>query len=199
MGSSTILDILSSLIIAGFLLLMVTHMNGSLVYSNYTTTNDLTVQENLVSLVRMIEDDFRRIGYCREYVKIPDPSKAIIDAGRHNIKFQTDLLNVGNVDTLEYAVGTPSGLTGTLNPRDFYLHRDVNNLRKSGISLGVTKFDFVYFDAQGDSLGFPIENPNEIYEIQLSVLLESPYAYDTTYSFAFWRQLRLAARNLKNR
>ncbi|MBI5020852.1 MAG: hypothetical protein HZB59_05400 [Ignavibacteriales bacterium] len=199
MGSSTILDILSSIIIAGFLLLMVIHMNSSLVYSNYTTTNDLTVQENLVSLVRMIEDDFRRIGYCREYTKVPDPSKAILGAGRHNIKFQTDLLNVGNVDTLEYSIGTISGLTGTPNPRDMYLFRDINNRRGSGISLGVTKFDFVYFDAQGDSLPFPISNPNAIYEIQLSVLLESPYAYDTTYSFAFWRQLRLAARNLKNR
>jgi hypothetical protein len=199
MGSSTILDILSSIIIAGFLLLMVTRLNGTLVESSYTASSDLTVQENLVALVRIIEEDFRKIGYCKDPAKIPDPSKSILAADQHSITFLTDVDNNAAVDTLRYYVGTTAALTSTTNPRDMMLYRVINNQPSQGFSLGVTKFNFLYYDALADSLSFPIDNPNAIYSMRLSVLLESPFAYDQNYSFAYWRQLRLAARNLKNR
>lgn len=199
MGHSTIFDVISSIIIGGVLLIIITQLYGTVAENTYTNTSDLTVQENLVALVRIIENDFRKIGYCSDPSKIPDPSKSIITAHEHSISFRTDVDNDGVVDTLRYSTGLPSGLTSTPNTRDKFLYRVVNNQSSTGISLGVVKFDFLYYNAVGDSLSFPISNPNEIYAMRLSVLLESPYAYDTTYTYAYWRQLRLAARNLKNR
>jgi len=199
MGHSTIFDVISSIVIGGFLLIIITQLYGTVAENTYANTSDLTVQENLVALVRIIENDFRKIGYCSDPSKIPDPSKSILTADEHSISFRTDVENDGVVDTLRYSTGLPSGLTSTPNPRDKFLYRVVNNMSSTGISLGVVKFDFLYYNAIGDSLSFPISNPNEIYAMRLSMLLESPYAYDTTYTYAYWRQLRLAARNLKNR
>lgn len=199
MGHSTIFDVISSIVIGGFLLLIITQLYGTVAENTYTNASELTVQENLVALVRIIENDFRKIGYCSDPVKIPDPSKSILTADEHSISFRTDVDNDGFVDTMKYLTGLPSGLTSTPNPKDKFLYRIVNNQPSQGISLGVVRFDFLYYNALGDSLSFPISNPNEIYAMRLSVLLESPYAYDTTYTYAYWRQLRLAARNLKNR
>jgi len=199
MGHSTIFDVISSIVIGGFLILIISQLYGTVAENTFTNTSELTVQENLVALVRIIENDFRKIGYCADPSKIPDPSKSIITATEHSISFKTDENNDGVLDTLSYMTGLPSGLTSTPNPRDKLLYRSVSNQPTIPISLGVVKFDFLYYNALGDSLNFPISNPNEIYAMRLSVLLESPYAYDTTYTYAYWRQLRLAARNLKNR
>ncbi len=199
MGHSTIFDVISSIIIGGFLLIIITQMYANVSENTYTNTNELTVQENLVALVRIIETDFRKIGYCSDPSKIPDPSKSITSADEHSIAFKTDVDNNGVVDIIRYSTGLPSALTTTPNPRDRLIYRTVNGTASNGISLGVVIFDFMYFNAIGDSLNFPISNPNEIYAMRLSVLLESPYAYDTSYTYAYWRQLRLAARNLKNR
>jgi len=199
MGQSTIFDVISSIVIGGFLLIIITQMYANVSENTYNNTNDLIVQENLVALVRIIETDFRKIGYCADPSKIPDPSKSILSADEHSISFKTDVDNDGIVDILRYSTGLPSGLTTTPNPRDRLIYRTVNGTASYGISLGVVIFDFMYFNAIGDSLSFPITNSNEIYAMRLSVLLESPFAYDTTYTYAYWRQLRLAARNLKNR
>jgi hypothetical protein len=199
MGTSTIIDIIGSFVIAGFLLLMVNNLNGTVTATAFTTTSDLIVQQNMTTLVRIIEEDFRRIGYCKDPMKIPDPTKSIRSADQHSIEFLTDVNNDGFVDTVKYSIGTTAGLTSTPNPRDMLLYRTVNKAATTGYSLGVTKFDFLYYNAQADSMTFPITTPSAIYAIRLSILLESPFAYDTIYSYAYWRQLRLAARNLKNR
>jgi hypothetical protein len=199
MGHSTIFDVISSIIIGGFLLMIITQMYANVSENTFNNTNDLVVQENLVALVRIIETDFRKIGYCADPTKIPDPTKSILSADEHSISFRTDVNNDGNVDILRYSTGLASGLTSTPNPRDKLIYRTINGTGSNGINLGVVVFDFMYYNALGDSLSFPIGNPNEIYAMRLSVLLESPYAYDTTYTYAYWRQLRLAARNLKNR
>jgi hypothetical protein len=66
-------------------------------------------------------------------------------------------------------------------------------------NLGVTQFRLVYFDALGDTLPPPITSPGLITSVEINLTVESVAAYDTAYSSAFWRQIRLVARNLKNR
>jgi hypothetical protein len=59
-----------------------------------------------------------------------------------------------------------------------------------------------YFNALGDTIAFPITVPGEIYTMQINVTVENTAAYGNNYSAdrsAFWRQIRLAARNLRNR
>jgi len=199
MGHSVIFDIIGSFIIAGFLMLMIINLDRTIVESTYTTTNDLMVQTNMTTLVRIIESDFRKIGFCASPDKIPDPSKSILQAGAHSIKFISDVDNNGAVDTVNYFVGDTSSCRSTPNPRDMMLYRKVNSQSAKPYNLGVTKFDFLYYDALTDSLTFPIAAPSSVYSMRLSILLESQYAYDTTFSYSYWRQLRLAARNLRNR
>ena len=151
------------------------------------------------NIVDILERDFRKIGYCADPNNIPDPSKSILSATAHSISFIADLDKDGKVDTLEYYVGLPTSLTSTPNPRDMLLYRVVNHHQVQSIDIGLTKFDFLYFDAQQDSLDFPIATASAIYSIRLSILLESSHAYDSLYAYAYWRQLRLAAVNLKNR
>jgi hypothetical protein len=68
-----------------------------------------------------------------------------------------------------------------------------------GVNLGVTQFNLKYFDVFGNQLNFPITVPGEVHTMQIDITVEDVAAYDQKYSSAFWRQIRLAAKNLRNR
>ena len=199
MGFSTLLDIISSFIIGGFLLLIIWRLHESATRNTYINAGELVVQRNLVEVVGLLEYDFRKIGYCSDWTKIPDPSKAIIEAKPDSISFLTDVDKDGNVDTLKYYLGSTAELASTENPRDRMLYRVVNNETPKGSNLGITQFELLYFDVIGDTIQQPILIPGEINTMQINVRVENTAAYDTNYSNAFWRQIRLAARNLRNR
>jgi hypothetical protein len=198
MGSSTILDIVGSFVIAGFLLMLVLGLYGTISNSVFVTNNELMVQTSLVTIVTMMENDFRLLGYCKDPIKVADPTLSIKSATRHSIKFITDVNNTGNLDTMTYTVGDTSGAHMTANPRDMLLLRIING-KTQAMSLGITQFDFKFYNVLGDSIPTPVPDPKEIYTMELSLKIESPAAYDTTYSYAYWRQLRLTSRNLRNR
>jgi len=199
MGSSTILDILGSLLIGGMIIVSIITVNGNLAKINYNYGSEMRVQENLVTLVTLIEQDFRRIGYCAIPLKFPDPTKALLLATKNSIKFIGDYNADGNLDTIYYYLGDTSTARFTKNPHDKLLYKKINSGNPTWYSLGVVTFDFTYYDAQADSLAFPISTPSQVYSFRLSVLLQSPEAYDTNYQYAYWRQLRLSAINLRNR
>ncbi|MEJ2618221.1 MAG: hypothetical protein P8Z35_24910 [Ignavibacteriaceae bacterium] len=46
---------------------------------------------------------------------------------------------------------------------------------------------------------FPITSPGAITSMEINIAVENTAGYDNKYSSVFWRQIRLAARNLKNR
>lgn len=199
MGFSTLLDILGSTIAGGMLLMILFRLNDAAVQNSYNYTADLIVQQNLVEVITLLEYDFKKIGYCKDWTKIPDPSRAIIHADSTDIKFLTDVDNDGNVDTMRYYVGQPSGLADTPNPRDRMLYRVVNNSTPASANLGVTQFNLRYFDALQQQLSLPITNLSQIQTIQLNITVESSYSYANDYSKVFWRQIRLSAKNLRNR
>ena len=78
MGVSTILDIVGSMIVGGILLLTLFRMNSNATQNTYNFSGELTVQENLVTTVEVLEYDFRKIGYCENPFNIPNPSRAIL-------------------------------------------------------------------------------------------------------------------------
>lgn len=199
MGFTTILDVIGSMIIGGFLMLILYRTNSAAVENTYNNGSDLTVQENLAAIVEVLENDFRKIGYCSDWTKIPDPTKAIIYADSTSIKFLTDINNTGNVDTLYYYLGPTSDLAGTPNPNDRCLYRIVDGVKTSSANLGITEFSLLYFGALGDTLSLPITVPGEIASMQITIRVENSEAYNYQYVDAFWRQIRLAARNLRNR
>ena len=208
MGFSTILDILGSTLIGGMLLLILFRVNDATVENNYMYGGELVVQQNLVAVVELLEFDFRKIGYCEDWTKLANPLEYIISADSNSIKFKTDLDSDGVVDSLWYYSGPVSELSGTPNPRDKLLYRVENDETPIGTNLGVTMFELVYYDALGNKLSTPVASPDLIQMIEINIRVEDVYGYDTAndgkedldmYASAFWKQIRLAARNLKNR
>jgi len=98
-----------------------------------------------------------------------------------------------------YYVGPTSELTGTPNPNDRKLYRVLNSDSPKSANLGITEFKLTYYNALGNQISFPIAQPGEIFTMQIDIVVENTAAYDEQYSSAFWRQIRLAARNLRNR
>jgi hypothetical protein len=102
----------------------------------------------------------------------------------------------------------------TPNPNDRILYRVVNNGQPKGANLGITLFDMKFFAANGtpydDTLAFPIPAAQlgSISAMRITIQVENLAAttlryntakFDNQYSSAFWRQVRLVSRNLKNR
>ena len=199
MGISVLLDILGSTVIGGILMMNLFQINNTAVENNYTGNGELIAQTNLSTIVQVLEYDFRKIGYCADWQKIPIPTQAIISADSTSIKYLTDVDSDGNVDSMYYYLGPTSELTETPNPRDRLLYRVVNNEAPVSVNLGVTEFSLCFFDVLGNLISFPITVPGEIYTMQIDITVEDVAAYDEQYSTAFWRQIRLAAKNLRNR
>ena len=213
MGTSTIFDIVTSTVIGGLLLLMALRLNAQAIETNAIYQGNLNLQEGLVALVDIVEFDFRKIGYCRDFTKINPPNTAIVSADSNSIKFLTDIpsnpndMGDGVVDTVFYYLG--SAATNPNNPRERQLYRVVNGQATTGWNLGVTRFAMRYFDALGDTIQFPISDPKLIYTLEVNLSLESPapltkIQYRDSVSAqedfkVYWKQIRLASRNLRNR
>ena len=199
MGFSTLLDILGSIIIGGLILLILFRLNTSATSNLYNNTSEANVQSAMISVGTVLEDDFRKIGYCKDWTKIPDPTKAILFADTSSIKFLADLSNTGSVDTVYYYLGPTSELLNTPNPWDRLLYRVINNETPKSSNVGITEFKLTYFDSFGNVLSTPVNPPGQIQKMQIDLRVENTEPVDSTYVVAFWRQLRLTARNLQNR
>jgi len=215
MGSQTILDLIASTMVFGSLLLIVLRINTGNAENIQMYQGDLLVQQNLVEITRLLEYDFKKIGYCKDPTKIPNPSLAIRYADSVKIKFLTDFPTTadpqgdGILDSLTYYVGPTSEASATPNPYDRLLYRVENNSTPRGVNLGVTQFELKYFDAFRDSIPSPVTNCGLIQYMQITIevqnlaaadtLIVNKAAFDRPYQSAFWRQVRLVAKNLRNR
>ncbi len=201
MGFSTLLDVVGSVIIGGLILLILFRLNNSATANLYNSYSEATVQQSIVSVVQVLESDFRKIGYCKDWNKIPDPTKAILYADTSKFVFITDIDNDGNVDTLDYYLGPTSALSNTPNPRDRLLYRVVNNETPKSANVGLTEFKITYFNSLGDTIKtLPLtSNTGQIHTIQIDVETQNSEAMDSTYVTSFWRQIKLSAKNLQNR
>ncbi len=199
MGFSTILDILGSMILGGILLTMLNNMNEREVEITMVYGNDKLLQIEVVQLANLIEQDFRKIGYCEDPTKITDSTNLIISADTSSIKFITDTNRDGNLDTLEYFLSDTSALSFTKNPRDRILYRKLNSNAPLNVSSNITNFYLRYFDALNYEIPSPVANPKAINYMEISFKIEDSEAYNEEYSQAYWQQVRLTSRNLRKR
>jgi hypothetical protein len=217
MGFSTLIDILGSSLIGGLILIILFRMNDASVESHYLSSGEFIIQSNLVAIVDLLEHDLRKIGYCEQWEKIPNPAEAIIEATDTSITFLTDVaiskqvqIGDGNVDVLRYWIGKPtdSEVAGTPNPKDRLLYRQVNSDPPMSANLGLTQFNLQYFDNFGNKItSMPSVPPLGIITMQIDITVESTASYGDeaekdVYSkdrSAFYRQIRLAAPSLGNR
>jgi hypothetical protein len=206
MGASTWLDIIGSTIIGGILLLMALRLNVSAKEYSSAYYASYLLQSNLLTLVVMIEDDFKHIGYCKN-PRLLTTANAIAVADSNRISFRTDINNTGNVNTITYWTGPTSELTSTPNPNDFYLYRRVDNNTPTQWNLGLTQFLIKYWDNQNtpDSMSYAkaMASPGAIRVTDLTIKLESPYKstqqymMDTSEYQLFWRELRMTSAAFK--
>ncbi len=200
MGFNTIIDIIGSMLVGGLMLIILFRLNNSATSTLYNSNSELIVQQEMVSEVEVLESDFRKIGYCKDWKKIPDPRKAILYADSNSIKFLTDVNNDGVVDSIYYYTGPTSELSNTPNKRDRLLYRVVNNNVPKSSNVGITKFTLKYYDALNNTINqSPVTLPALISSIQIDIQFENSEAWDSVYTVAFWRQIKLTARNLSNR
>lgn len=199
MGIASIFDLIGSVIIGGVLLITLIKINDSATRNTYGFTGELVVQENLVTTVEVLEYDFRKIGYCEDPFAIPNTKRAILYADSTDITYLTDVDFDGIPDTMRYYLGPTSELSHTPNPNDRMLYQEINGDR-AGVNLGITLFKLKYFGALGEELSLPRSfPPTGIFSMQIDIRIENTSAYDEEYRYAFWRQIRLASRNLENR
>jgi hypothetical protein len=199
MGTSTMIDIMGAIIIGGFLLLNILSFQGRTTEQMYYFNDDVIVQRHLADVSGIIEHDFRKIGYCADPMRLPDPSQAILAADSTSITFLSDYDANGTPDTVRYALGPINALTSTPNPRDRVLVRSISGTGGQRVEHACTAFRLIYYNALNALIPFPITTPREIYMIQIAVAVESPSAYHEDYPVAYWQQFRLASRNLRNR
>ena len=200
MGFTTLLDILGATIIGGILLITLFRIQDNTIENFFYYNSDLILQSNLLDVIEVVEADLRRIGYCAIPENFPDPTKAIISADSVSIRFLSDTNLDGIMDTVYYVCGPTSQLASTSNPNDKLLYRYINGSSASVYGVGaVTQFQLRYFGALGNELTIPISDLGAIVTMQVSIMVESPDAYAQNYSNAYWRQVRLASRNLTAR
>lgn len=217
MGSQTILDLIASSVMFSTMLLIAIRLNvnSSDVMQGYR--GDVLVQQNLVDVVTLLEYDFRKIGYCQDPTTLTSLPSLITYADTSRITFVTDVSTPSNPkgdgtpDYISYYVGSESEAANTPNPRDRLLYRVVNNETPKGINLGVTSLKFKYFkyNKQQMTTPVPVGNLGEIFRIEINVTCENLMAFSASqyagtmdssnYQSAYWKQVRLVARNMNLR
>ena len=207
MGSATLIDIIGSMLVGGLLLLVALRMNDSATMQTFQSQENLTVQQNLTSLIQNLEFDFRKIGY-RAGGNAPPTDSCIIYGRSDSIAFLSDINDNGTLDTVIWYI-EKSPIKGCPNPNVRMLVRET---KSNGVwsvdsaNLGVTAFSIAYYETfktQLDSTKLPYKlgTPSPPVLMQLTLMLQPVAAYDTAYSsnFAFWTRTRLVSRNLTSR
>jgi len=193
---STLIDVIGSSIIGGFLLL--------LLFNVFDTTNeyfishgdDLIVQQNLTSVAGILEWDLRKMGFM-----VPESELSILKADSTDLKFKGDIDKNFVVDTVEFYLGPTSDLLVTQNPDDRFVYRKLNGLPVKGAKVGVvTNFEFEYLDQDGNT----VSDLSSIKMIRINMKVENAAVYGndpnpikTKYRTAIWQQTRLVSRNLR--
>ncbi len=200
----TLLDLLSSTLFGGVLLMIILNAND-IASENYSKYNgDELVQEMLVSTARLIEGEFRNMGFG-----VSDTQKTVMYADTSRIAFLcAEPNNVSVIDTIKYRLGPTSELIRTMNELDRYLYRQVSNTPEMRVGV-VTVFKLNYMTLTGDTLTTPVptDRLSEIHVVEVSMEVQNPYAVSrkraqiapgertALYSSSLWQQTRLASQN----
>jgi hypothetical protein len=203
---SVMLDLIGSVVIAGFVILMGLRLNETISGSADSTMASLNVQESMAEIVRNVEYDFRKIGF-----NVSDPRTSIVLADSTHIRFIADMDRDGVIDTVEWYVGPPLATLPNPNVRVLYRSLTDHSGAWSGggaAGLGVTQFHLNYFTATDllHPMTFPISPSlySTIWVIEVTLRVESPYKVqdavnteNSQFVSAFWRKARVSSRNLK--
>ena len=184
------LTLIGSIVIGGLLLFSVLNFQTDVRQHSFEYSNSLLVQQTALSIIELLERDLRQIGYGYNF-----PSLAV--SALDSITFYADLFDDGVLDTVNYWVGDVSEASGTTNPRDKIFYRSSNSDPQLHDALGVTNFQLIFFDANGDAT----MNQTEIRTIEVTLEFESTEPYldrlgTEKYARYYWRE-KISPMNLQ--
>jgi len=203
MGTTSLLDIIGSMMTFGLLMLAALRLNTSASDSNYAYNQSYLMQRNMVVLTVLLEQDLNNVGTGT----VDSLYGGVIKADTNDLIFYEDIYRSGNPVTVEWKVGLASAGPATPNPADCYVSRIVNG-KESKMNLGVTRLRFSYWNIADPTISAgatPIVPPNvgNIGPIEVTLVLQSPFKMKSGYTTAadtaqyqmIWRQIRSISRN----
>ncbi len=192
---SIMLDLIGSVIIGAYVLLMGIRLNSNISDHVQASMVTLNLQESLVDAVRTMESDFRKIGYGTL-----DPRTALEITQPDHIRFKSDLNRDGFIERVDWAWKKGVNASGDTT---MLLTRQVSGEAPMMILSEVTSFRLEYLT----ETGVPADTTakGQIMEIQTAVKIRSPFKVADEVKGSdemkevegFWRQARLMSRNLK--
>jgi len=198
---SMILDILGSTIIGGLLLIMALNLIDTTNQFYFGQNDDLIVQENLTTTTEILEYYLRKMGFS-----VAENDTIILLADSTHLTYLGDMTGDWVPDTVQFYLGSTSGLTATKNPNDRFIYNKVNGSPSSGAVIGVvTIFSFDYLNQDGALVDVSTSaNYIAVKMIRITMQVESGDVYTASatpssseYRRAFWQQTRLVSRNLR--
>ena len=205
---NSMMDIITSFIIAGMLGLIVIQTDANVKSSSIALQRDIRTQDQMKMVSDMISWEFRKIGHCLQdkYMNPKDPTnfKAITLADSSHIKFSYFdnpravpgvSAFVSDSIAVEYLLSSDD--TDTPNPYDKKLVRRVNGQYHAGYSLGLTRFRLQYYNKQGTELTTPVVSDSlpRIRSIRITYQIESREPFKNEYS-KFMYVTRITPKNL---
>lgn len=199
-----VLDMIASSMFGSILLMIILNANDIASETQSVYNGDVLVQEMLVSSARLIEGEFRNMGFG-----VPDGDATVLHADTTRISFLCDLGRDGGViDTITYSVGDTTEMYRTQNELDRYLYRTVNGGTPMKVGA-VTEFLLRYSARSSEQLPTPVpsDRRSEIYVVEVTMEVQNPYAINrrkaqimpgertAMWSSSLWQQTRLASQN----
>lgn len=182
-----LLDVVFSFIIGGIVVVLLQGLMFNMTRTAGSQTLETIAQSNVTTAADIVLNDLRKMGYGAP----GSGDSAIIHADPNKIVMKGDLDDNGSYpDSVSYYLGTTKP-SGNLNPRTRYLYRKWQNAAGQVMNLGVTQFQFTYYDRSGNQLvAVPcVGNPSQIRSIKLSIAAESIVPWEKTYAAASWEQV----------
>ena len=126
MGSTTLLDIVSSTVTFGLLLLATLRLNASASEGNYAFNQNYLLQRNMVVLTVLLEDDLRHVG-----AGVYDDYGGVQYADTSDLKFRAYLPgnNTSIPNVVEWKL-EPTAPPNTPNTSVRYLSRTVDGVKE---------------------------------------------------------------------
>ncbi len=185
------LDLMGSYIVGAIVLLMIVGLDIYIPTSASEVVFNNMVQGNIGTAAEIINYDFYKIGYRTT-------GNSIVLADSDRIKFDTDISDDGNIDTVYYYPGSTSQLTSTPNPNDKPLYRQLNGDTPLS-SIAITEFKLTYYDSLGAQLSYGSLNSqvqrNRIRTIKVYLRVESTEPVGKIYQAAEWDE-KITPKNL---
>lgn len=193
---ATLIDLVGSVFIGAFVILLGIDLNQSVAGSVDAAAASVNVQESLVEIVQWLEHDLRKIGYG-----VTDPKNAIVISSPGLIRFKADMNRDGVTDNVDWYIANPHRAAS--GDTVYNLYRKMNSNTPELAGVDITTFSLRYLKEDGAPADTTTKS--QIWIVETTLKVQSPYevADDVKGNDelgtvkGFWRQTRLASRNIK--